>query len=636
MSDQNEPIMSSGAGLYRSYASIHSLDTLGLAFAQLQSQGWLGNGEAPSILRSVGEALQARSYQAGTSGDADEAIARDQLVQAALAIVLAANCRSDSIFDPRTEKVAAEWVATTIEGGQREAYAIDFGECFRDSAADTILKQIRFHDIDPEIVALLTKVLTSSHPAANPLLGPLAGALADILYAPVDQTLKQIRGISLDGSPTASGARLGSELVVLVDTNARNEWVLPAARERLREDFARLGHNLTMASDQQVNLSEGGQLKVFGHKFRAETGGRGLHVTAHPIAKSRSQINKHAASRNATSWAFRLSGAKLAKRRFGRAAKWFAFPARVASPAGRAVVGALGHLHAIELSWRILPLLGRVGLKKAWGVIKAVRKRWPEVAVGACGFSALICLLVLTGDLYSQRSGEKQVEGKPLGFYLGQVNTDPPWGETIPYGLYMPPHFEGRQGPFPLVVFLHGYGDRTSERLFTQGVAKAIHGWLREGKIERCEFVGLFPIDPDGKWDEGSAAMADTIRVLDYVVAKHRIDPARVYLTGVSNGASGVWRMAEAYPDRWAAVAPVSSFYQPNVSKVRHIPAWIHHGAKDKYAPVGPERTLVGRLKKAGADVKYTEYPNQGHTPWMAFEKGDLYDWFLTKRLVQS
>lgn len=123
------------------------------------------------------------------------------------------------------------------------------------------------------------------------------------------------------------------------------------------------------------------------------------------------------------------------------------------------------------------------------------------------------------------------------------------------------------------------------------------------------------------------------MKPLDYVIRRHRVDPARVYLTGISNGGSGVWQLAEAYPDRWAAVAPISSFIEPDVPRVRHIPAWIFHGAKDDKAPVGPQRKLVQELKEAGADVRYTELPNQGHMIGRElYRSKELYEWFAQKR----
>jgi predicted peptidase len=152
-------------------------------------------------------------------------------------------------------------------------------------------------------------------------------------------------------------------------------------------------------------------------------------------------------------------------------------------------------------------------------------------------------------------------------------------------------------------------------------------------KNGRFEFVVLFPIDRTIRWQTGSAAVENCMQVLDHVIRRHRIDPARVYLTGASGGGSGVWHLAEAYPDRWAALAPVSSFSGPDVPKVPHLPIWIFHGTTDELAPVAPQRTLVQRLQEARAEVRYTEVPRGGHMiGWELYGSRELYDWFAQKK----
>src|SRR5207302_4200007 len=115
----------------------------------------------------------------------------------------------------------------------------------------------------------------------------------------------------------------------------------------------------------------------------------------------------------------------------------------------------------------------------------------------------------------------------------------------------------------------------------------------------------------------------------DGVIERHRIDPSRIYLTGLSPGGNGTWWLAEAYPHKWAAIAPVSAGVHPDLQKVRHIPAWIFQGAKDRLVPVERTRSLVRQLQEAGADVRYTEVPDQGHlVQHDAWDSRELYDWF--------
>jgi predicted peptidase len=130
--------------------------------------------------------------------------------------------------------------------------------------------------------------------------------------------------------------------------------------------------------------------------------------------------------------------------------------------------------------------------------------------------------------------------------------------------------------------------------------------------------------------------MTDARSVLEYIIERHNIDRNRIYLTGISNGGTGVWNFAEAYPDLWAAVAPVSSFRCPDVAAIRHLPAWIFHGSLDEDAPVAPQRELVGKLKQSGCDCQFTEFSNKGHSIFAEiYDSQNLYDWFLTKHRIK-
>jgi predicted peptidase len=201
--------------------------------------------------------------------------------------------------------------------------------------------------------------------------------------------------------------------------------------------------------------------------------------------------------------------------------------------------------------------------------------------------------------------------------------------------LYLPPHFENETGPFPLIVFLQGYGERGIKGVFAAGLAPSIV--LRFGEQTpngRFEFAAFFPADPEGMWQLESEEMEGVIKALDHVITRHRIDSKRVYLTGHSSGCDGVWRFAEAYPEKWAGLAPMAGFTDPDIGKVRHLPTWIFHGAKDTNADVERPRALVKKLREAKADVRYTEIPDRGHVIWReVYRRKELYDWFAAKTL---
>jgi predicted peptidase len=113
------------------------------------------------------------------------------------------------------------------------------------------------------------------------------------------------------------------------------------------------------------------------------------------------------------------------------------------------------------------------------------------------------------------------------------------------------------------------------------------------------------------------------------------VDPNRIYLTGLSMGGGGTWSLAVAHPEVWAAIVPIcgSSYVTAaDMEKIKDIPCWAFHGDADKTVKVTVTRDLVAALKKAGADVKYVEFPGVGHNSWdRAYATDELYPWLLAQ-----
>ena len=100
-------------------------------------------------------------------------------------------------------------------------------------------------------------------------------------------------------------------------------------------------------------------------------------------------------------------------------------------------------------------------------------------------------------------------------------------------------------------------------------------------------------------------------------------------------GGFGTWSFAAAYPDKWAAIVPICGGGNPSAAeKIKHIPCWCFHGDADTSVPVKRSRDMIEALRKAGAEPKYTEYPNVGHNSWdRAYATKELYTWLLEQKL---
>ena len=109
-------------------------------------------------------------------------------------------------------------------------------------------------------------------------------------------------------------------------------------------------------------------------------------------------------------------------------------------------------------------------------------------------------------------------------------------------------------------------------------------------------------------------AEKDVMDVLAEVERTYKIDPKRIYLMGHSMGAYGTWSIAMAFPDRFAALGPISGGGSAaGMEKIKHIPQYVVHGDNDKTVNVSQSRTMVEAGKKAGAKIEYIEVPGGSH-----------------------
>jgi predicted peptidase len=208
------------------------------------------------------------------------------------------------------------------------------------------------------------------------------------------------------------------------------------------------------------------------------------------------------------------------------------------------------------------------------------------------------------------------------------------------YLLFLPTGYEPKSKKhWPLILFLHGSGERGSDIWKV-----AIHG-PPKGMTNLDEFPFII-VSPQRA--EGYIWSNDTLlKFLDEVIGKYPVDTNRIYLTGLSMGGYGAWDLGLAFPERFAALAPVcgggqligvilSAREKPEAFK--SLPVWAFHGEQDDVVPVEESRRMVEALKKAGVkEVKLTVYPGVKHNSWtQTYSNPELYEWFLKHERQQK
>jgi len=223
-----------------------------------------------------------------------------------------------------------------------------------------------------------------------------------------------------------------------------------------------------------------------------------------------------------------------------------------------------------------------------------------------------------TTSVYSQsymNSSQKQISK----VYKGEM--DP--CSLINYLLYLPNGYDqDKEKTWPLILFLHGSGERGDDVNLVK-----VHGPPKIMETKNLPFIVISPQCPIGEWWTSEILM----ELLDAVIIWNRVDTSRVYLTGLSMGGYGTWSLAIQYPDKFAAIAPICGGGDPSqAEKIKHIPTWVFHGAKDKTIPLIKSKEMVEALQKVNGKVKFTVYPEANHDSWTeTYQNKELYDWFL-------
>jgi predicted peptidase len=228
-------------------------------------------------------------------------------------------------------------------------------------------------------------------------------------------------------------------------------------------------------------------------------------------------------------------------------------------------------------------------------------------------------------------------------------------GTIYKYQVLLPENWSPRQ-KWPIVLFLHGYGERGSDGLLQTDIG--LPHAIRHSR-SRFPAVVVIPQCTMGRWWTQPEMEQMALATLDAAGKEFRGDSKHTYLTGLSMGGYGTWDIASRYPGKFTAIVPIcggivatqdllkefpdlanSAYpddpksYTEVARKIGKTPVWIFHGDADDTVPVDYSRKMNEALKAAGADVHYTEYPGVGHNSWdKAYDEPELMPWLLSKSL---
>ena len=252
----------------------------------------------------------------------------------------------------------------------------------------------------------------------------------------------------------------------------------------------------------------------------------------------------------------------------------------------------------------------------------------------------LACIALL---LPSERANAQRME---TGFLDRTVTVG---SLTYLYQVYVPANYSTRTD-WPVILFLHGSGERGTDGLLQTQVG--LPAAIRQSSKRFPAVVVIPQLPPDSQWVGAPAEAA--LATLAQTMGEFKIDPQRVYLTGLSMGGHGTWYLAYRHPEIFAAIAPICGWvverpdsrgsvtvvpadsgatFPALVRRLGKLPIWIFHGEMDATVPVSYSREPAAALKAASADVRYTEYLGLGHNSWDAtYASDEFLRWLFAQR----
>ena len=233
-------------------------------------------------------------------------------------------------------------------------------------------------------------------------------------------------------------------------------------------------------------------------------------------------------------------------------------------------------------------------------------------------------MLVLAGCANTKESPVMEGKQEPQKF-AASVTID----VQASYLLYLPEGY-GKEGKeWPLVLFLHGSGERGTD---IEAVKR--HGPpMLVAKGMEFPFILVSPQCPEDEYWSVPTLKA----LLDRILDKYDVDRSRIYLTGLSRGGNGTWKLAIAYPGLFAAIVPICGWGDTTkVPVLKNVPTWVFHGKKDPTIAFERGEAMVKHLKAAGGNVRFTVYPDAGHDCWTeTYKNPELYTWILKQRKAE-
>lgn len=195
------------------------------------------------------------------------------------------------------------------------------------------------------------------------------------------------------------------------------------------------------------------------------------------------------------------------------------------------------------------------------------------------------------------------------------------------YLVYLPKDYSGQTRNYPLVIYLHGGSHKGNDlnKLKEYGLPYLVD------QGNDFDFIVVSPQCPDNKYWSSDNWFEP---LYEKIIAKYRINPDKVYLTGISMGGYGTYIVAMDHPDKFAAIVPLCGGCNDSdttrICNLKNIPIWAFHGTTDNLITITETERIVNTLDKCEGKIKFTKLEGEGHGIQYLYEKHpQIYEWML-------
>ncbi len=192
---------------------------------------------------------------------------------------------------------------------------------------------------------------------------------------------------------------------------------------------------------------------------------------------------------------------------------------------------------------------------------------------------------------------------------------------------------ENAKGKVPLMVFLHGSGERGNDLELVKA-----HSPFTYKNLFPEPVAILAPQCPKDLWWDTEAVYY----LIKEIQQKYKIDDSRIVLTGLSMGGWGTLKLAMEHPEMFSSVVavcpPVDRLFKVRASQYKDLPMKLFHGGNDDVIPPMNSIEIYQAIKKVNKNIELTLFPDDNHNSWdSTYSNPKLYEWmFAQKKIIEK